>query len=140
MIGDFLINGESAFKHYGVRPHDGFYDAFLAPRTKKPFVTSKSRMEHGTRVIISNSRFEERDITINVTISGKTREEFQAKKKKFFDLLEGDNLITFKLQGIDDDSVYRLYYKSGASYTFSPDGTFCSVALKMCEPNPGDRN
>lgn len=139
MLGDFLINGESAFQTYGVRPHESFFDELQAPRAKKEFVTNKSRMEHGIRVTLYNGKFESRDVTLNVTISGHTQEEFRENKRAFFELLESDNLIEIQLAGVDNESVYKLYYKSGANYKSDPDGTFCSVALKMCEPNPGDR-
>ena len=55
---DLLINNKNAYITWGVRMGDGFLDTIGAPAPMKEFIENKSRLEHGKRVIVSNSKLD----------------------------------------------------------------------------------
>lgn len=138
MIGTLVINGKDAFKEYGVRMGDSFIaNLFAMPNLKDP-VTNTSRTEHGTRVIINGRYFSQRDITLNVTISGETWAKRRDNERKFRDVLLTNDLIDIYVPEVSMEH-FKVYCKGGTSYNLSLDGTIVGAAFKFCEPNPGNR-
>lgn len=80
---DLLINNKNAYITWGVRMGDGFLDTIGAPAPMKEFIENKSRLEHGKRVIVSNSKLDEREITLSFTIEGSSQMDYQGKEKIF---------------------------------------------------------
>lgn len=83
MSGDLLINGKDAYSTWGVRIGEKFLDTIGASSPLKEFIESKSRLEHGKRVIMNDPKLDERDITLTFTIEGKSKSDYQSKKKRF---------------------------------------------------------
>ena len=119
-MNELLINNKDAYALWGVRMGEGFLDVIGAAVPMKDFIENKSRLEHGKRVIISNPKVDEREITLSFTIEGNSQSDYQAKKKAF--------------------EVYHLIY-TGKSVTYaqSLDRTFGKISSKFSEPNPANR-
>lgn len=139
MIGDLIINGKDSYATWGVSMGKGFLDALGSPAPLKEFIENKSRLEHGKRVDISIPKLDARDLTLQFTILGTTRADFQAKKNAFYaELYKGRIDIEVPLNGSE---VYHLLY-TGKSITYgqSVSQTFGRVSAKFCEFNPFDRS
>lgn len=138
MTADLLINGSDAYRMYGVRMGDGFLDALGTPAPMKEYVENSSPLEHGKRISVVEPKVDSREMTLEFTVKGKTREDYRAKKKAFFDCLY-QGAITLCVPS-DSEDVYKLVYRGNSpSYGQSLDRTFCRVAVKFEEPNPMDR-
>lgn len=138
MAGDLIINGKDAYTTWGIRMGDGFLDALGASAPLKEFIESKSRLEHGKRVDTSNSKLDERDLTLQFTIDGNTPADYQTKKEGFYEELYKGN-IEIKVP-VNGNEVYHLIY-SGKSITYaqSIDRMFGKISIKFNEPNPLNR-
>lgn len=136
MTGELFINGTDAYT-YGVSMGKNFIGAIKAPLSFKEDVENNSTLQHGKRVVLSESFFEARDLSLSFVVTGDTREQFSQNEKTFFSILYGRKL-TIKIKG--DDSYYRLLYKgTSATYGYSPSGTVCTITAKFTEINPDDR-
>lgn len=137
-MADLLINGNDAFASYGVRMDKGFIDALMAPAPMKPFVSNKSRLEGGKRVVVDNPRVDERDIMLNFTIQGTDCRDFAAKLDAFFaEIIKGPVNVNVPALG---SAVYHLIYNGKSStYAMNTARTFARMAIKFNEPNPADR-
>lgn len=137
-MSDLIINGKDAYQTWGVRMGDGFLDAIGASSPMKDFIESKSRLEHGKKVITTNPKIDEREITLTFTIKGSSQPDYQAKKKAFFEeLYKGKVDIQVPANGIE---IYHLIYLGKSiAYAQSLDRTFGKISSKFCEPNPAER-
>ncbi len=137
-MADLIINNKYAFTEWGVRMGDGFLDALGEPVPMKEFIENKSRLEHGKRVITTNPKLDERDLTLSFTIQGSTQADYQTKKTNFLkELYKG----TFTIQVPSNNSeIYHLIY-TGKSITYgqSLTGCFGKFSAKFNEPNPYNR-
>lgn len=138
MSGELLINGKDAYSTWGVRIGDKFLDTIGASSHMKEFIENKSRLEHGKRVIMNNPKLDERDITLTFTIEGKSKSDYQSKKKAFYEELYKGKV---DIQVPDNsDEVYHLTYTGkNVSYAQSLDRTFGKVSMRFNEPNPANR-
>lgn len=138
MSNELLINGKDAYATWGVRMGDGFLDVIGASSPMKEFIENKSRLEHGKRVIINDPKLDERDITITFTIEAKSKSDYKAKKKSFYEeLYKGKVAIQIP---DNSDEVYHLTYTGkNVSYAQSLDRTFGKISAKFNEPNPSNR-
>lgn len=139
---------KKAYQTFGVMMDDGFLDALMPPIPLKPFVTNKSRLIDGERIVISNPRKDSRSLTLSFAIHGNSKTDFQSKKESFYNYLyTGDVRIRFTppTQGANDDRVtkdeFRFIY-NGESVTYGEDltHTSCKISIKLKEPNPQNRN
>jgi len=134
---DLLINGSDAYETYGIKMGDDFIDNINAFPTMKAYVENTSRLEHGKRVVISNPKVSDAQVSLIFLLEGSTHTDFLTKKAAFLaELAKG--YITIKVPK-DSDNVYHLVYKKGISYAQEPLGTFCKVACTFDEPNPNNR-
>lgn len=62
---------------------DNFLDSLGASVPMKEFIENKSRLEHGKRIITTNPKLDEREITLAFTIEGNSQSDYQTKKKAF---------------------------------------------------------
>lgn len=138
MAAELLINGKDAYLTWGVRMSDNFLDALGVAAPLKEFIENKSRTEHGKRVIVSNPKLDERDLTLAFTIEGSTLSEYQRNKTSFYqELYKGKIDIQVPKNG---DEVYHLLYLGKSStYSQSLDRTFGKILSKFNEPNPDNR-
>ena len=136
-MADLLINNKDTLKTWGVRMGDGFLDALGASVPIKDFIENKSRLEHGKRVITTNPKLDERELTLIFTVEGDSQSDYQAKKAAFYkELYKGE--VTIQVADGSND-VYHLIYKKSVSYGQSVDRTFGKISVKFDEPNPSNR-
>lgn len=138
MSGDLLINGKDAYSTWGVRIGDKFLDTIGASSPLKEFIESKSRLEHGKRVIMNNPKLDERDITLTFTIEGKSKSDYQAKKKAFYEELYKGK-VDIQVPDNSDEIYHLTYTGKNVSYAQSLDRTFGKVSMRFNEPNPANR-
>ena len=136
-MADLIINGVDAYRQWGVRMGDNFLDSLGAAVPMKEFIENKSRLEHGKRVITTNPKLDERELTLVFTIEGGSQSDYQDKKTAFYkELYKGE--VTLQV-GDGSSDVYHLIYKRSVSYGQSIDRTFGNISVKFNEPNPADR-
>lgn len=138
MKNELIINGKDAFLEWGVRMGDNFLDAIGGEAPMKEFIENKSRLEHGKRVITTNPKLDERELTLAFTIEGSTRSDYQAKKKAFYEELRKVE-ITIQVPKNSDEVYHLLYTGKSFSYTQSLDRKFGRINCKFCEYNPSNR-
>lgn len=137
-MADLIINNKDALKEWGVRMSNNFLDILGAPVSLKEFIENKSRLEHGKEMVVESPKLDERELALTFTIQGISPEDYQIKKKAFYDeLYKG----TIDIQVPDNCSeVYHLVYLGkSVSYAQSLDRTFGKITSKFCEPNPVSR-
>lgn len=135
---ELLINGKDAYSTWGVKMGNGFIDTISGLSSLKPFIENKSRLEHGKRVIIKDTKIDEKEITLSFTIRGVTSEDFKNNKKLFLtELYKGTVDIQIPMNSSD---VYHLIYLGkSVSYSQNINRTFAKFSAKFCEPNPNNR-
>lgn len=136
---DLLINNKDAYLTWGVRMGDSFLDAIGAPVPLKEFIESKSRLEHGKRVIINSPKVDEREMTLSFTIQGSSQSDYQAKKKAFFEELY-KGAVDIQVPAVGSEVYHLIYLGKSITYGQGINRTFGKVSAKFCEPNPADRN
>ncbi len=137
-MNDLLINNKDAYTTWGVRMGDGFLDAIGAAVPMKELIENKSRLEHGKRVITSNPKLDEREITLSFTIEGNTKADYQVKKKAFFDELY-KCAVDIQIPSNGSEIYHLVYRGKSITYAQSLDMTFGKISSKFEEPNPHNR-
>lgn len=138
MKGDLFINGKDAFLTWGVNMGDSFIETLLAPCPMKEVIENKSRIENGKRVILTDRKYDERELTLNFTLRGTSQADYLSKYKSFItDISSGEVLVKVPALGVE---VYHLYYLRSASYGMGGSRTFSKISVKMNEPNPANRS
>lgn len=128
-----------AYTSYGVRMHNDFLSNLFAPRPIKERIENESRMQHGKEIVFNEKRYASREVTLNFTISETTTHTYAENKAAFIALLERPELLYLNVPSRSLDEVFKLQYKDSTSYAENWQGTFGSIAVKFCEPNPNDR-
>lgn len=116
-------------------PPTGAYEELLTPTKLKSFIENKSRLEHGTQVLVKDPKLEERTLTLSIMIHGKDEEEYLKNYQAFLqELYKGEIVMeipklkqTFYLL-FDSCSKYGNYGKKAGKFQ-----------LKLREPNPDRR-
>lgn len=137
MRGELFINGKDAFDTWGISLTDGSISSLMTPAPQKPLIENKSRNEHGKRVINTNPKVDERDLSIQIHLTAKDKEDFFAKYESFCEeLAKGVLEIRTKYQ---PTVLYRTNYLNCSQY-----GEFMfgigKYTLKLNEPNPMNRS
>lgn len=135
MANELIINNKDAYATWGVRMGDGFLDTIGTPSPMKEYIENKSRLEHGKRVIVSNPKQDEREITLTFTIEGNSKSDYQSKKNSFFNELYGGN-VDIKVPDNGSEVYHLIYLGKSITYAQSLDRTFGKVSMKFSEPNP----
>lgn len=138
MANELIINNKDAYSTWGVRMGDGFLDTIGAPSPMKEYIENKSRLEHGKRVIVSNPKQDEREITLTFTIKGYSKSDYQIKKKAFFDELYNGK-VDIQVPENGSEVYHLIYLGKSITYAQSLDRTFGKVSMKFSEPNPANR-
>lgn len=137
MTGDFKINGKDAYTTWGMGLEDGGVSILLTPPAQKERVQNKSRLEHGARILTTNEKKDERDLTITVHFSARNKTEFWQRYNSFCEELALGtlNIEIIQAPGI----VYKCLYESCQQFK-QWDGRLAKYILKLTEPNPADRS
>lgn len=138
-MAELLINNKDAYITWGVRMGDGFLNVIGAPVPLKEFIESKSRLEHGKRVIINSPKVDEREITLSFTIEGSSQSDYLAKKKAFYEELY-KGAVDIQVPASSSEVYHLIYLGKGITYGQNISRTFGKVSAKFCEPNPADRS
>lgn len=130
------INGKNAKTQWGVLTTSNTLSALLAPAGMKEFVSNSSRLEHGSRIDLSNPKVAERDLNLEIQMIADTEAQFYARHEAFCTELQKGKI---ELYTSDRPTViYHLVYRSCSQYTQFRRG-IATLSLKVTEPNPKDR-
>lgn len=137
-MAELIINGFDAYVKWGVRMGQGFIEAIETPCQMKDFIENSSRLEDGKRVIYANPRIAEREVTLQFTIKGSTKEDYKNKKESFINELYKVR-FDVKIPSCSDNVYHLLYTGRNVTYGHSKSGLFGKISVKFSEPNPKNR-
>lgn len=136
MIGWCTINGKDAFGLWGIVLDSTALSALMTPAPNKDFIENKSRLESGKRVVITNPKKDEREISIKFSLKANSLDDFFSKYDSFCaELAKGKLRINTKFQ---PDVYYNMIYLSCTQFTEYSNGR-AVFTLKLSEPNPDNR-
>lgn len=137
MTGELFINGKDAYITWGIGMEDSALSALMTPAPMKALIENSSRLEHGKRVVTANPKVDERNITLEIHLAAKNKEEFFSRYLSFCEELATGvlNISTKYQQGV----VYKTVYLSCSQFSQFANG-IAKFSLKLCEPNPKDRS
>lgn len=136
MSNELWINGQDAYDTWGIIVSTTTVSELMTPAGNKTLVKNESRLEHGRRVIINNPKTDARDVTLNIQMVAKTKEQFLLNYSDFCDeLAKGRLVIRTKYQ---PDVYYRMDYISCNQYSEFMFG-IGRYTLRLNEPDPTDR-
>ena len=137
MVVELFINGKDAYTEWGISMDASSLSALMTPAPNKELIENKSRLEHGKRVITSNPKKDERDLTLTINLTARNEVQFFDRYASFCEELETGvlNISTCYQPGI----VYKTIYLSCSQFTQFVRG-IANFSLKLNEPNPKDRS
>lgn len=136
--GELWINGVDAYMRWGVSLSDTALSALMTPSSNKAYITNKSRLEHGTRVILNDIKVDERSVSISINLTAKDEQDFFNKYNLFCkEVLAGGKIdIKTKYQkGVE----YHMVYESCSQFSQFMRG-IGKFTLKLTEYNPNNRD
>ena len=136
MTPELTINGADALREWGVRLTGESLQNLMKPLDVKDRVSSTSRLEDGDRYIVETPRIKAREVQVELSVEGRTREEFIARFDKFCNMLQ-EGVVTLATR-YQQNVRYRLLFTSCTS--FYTRRALCKIAVKFIEPNPRNRN
>lgn len=136
MTPELTINGADALREWGVRLTGESLQNLMKPLDVKDRVSSTSRLEDGDRYIVETPRIKAREVQVEFSVEGRTREEFIDRFDKFCNTLQ-EGVVTLATR-YQQNVRYRLLFTSCTS--FYTRRTLCKMAVKFIEPNPRNRN
>lgn len=135
--GELFINGVDAYEEYGISLQSSGLSALMTPPPSKEYIENKSRQENGKRLVLSNQKIDEREITIQFNMKATTKEKFLSQYSKFCVMLAHGRLdISTSYQ---QNVVYRTIYQSCTQFSEYRLG-LAKFSLKLNEPNPTNRS
>ena len=133
---EITINGVNASR-WGITLSSGGFSALRKPAPNKPFIESKSRLQHGKRVVRNNPRKDERSLILPINMTALSESDFITK----YDLFVSEVLDTGQLN-ISTTSqptvVYRCIYEVCQQYQEFMQG-MAKFMLLLTETNPNNR-
>lgn len=138
MTGELYINNKDAWTTWGVQMGNGFLDALDGFLPMKDYIENESRLEHGKRILTDNAKVDSRDVTLDFTITGTSRTDYQTKKNAFRTELQ-KGAVSVKVPDLNSEVYHLVYTGKGISYGLSLDRCFGHFSSKFTEPNPMDR-
>ena len=136
MVGELYINSKDAYSTWGISLTSNSISALMTPAPNKSFIENKSRLEHGKRVITTNPKVDERNVTLELQLTAKSETEFFNRYESFCEELATGSLnIRTKYQ---PTITYKMRYLSCNQFSQFMRG-IGKFTLKLCEPNPTDR-
>lgn len=70
---EFYINGKDCYTTWGISMDTSSLSSLMTPPPLKEFIENKSRLEHGKRVLSSNPKINERNITLTFNLTAKRK-------------------------------------------------------------------
>lgn len=134
---NLLINGDDAYKAYGIRMGDDFLNNLDTPPENKEYIENESRLEDGSRILCLNPHKAKRTLTLTFQLFGTSHTDYLTKKEKFLAVLAAGSL-TLQVPA-DSAAVYHLLYNKCTSYAQNVARTSCKIAAQFTEPNPAYR-
>lgn len=136
MTGELFINDKDAYTTWGITMDDTSLSALMTPPPQKNLIENSSRLEHGKRVISSNPKKDERNITLFLNLTARDKDTFFERYDSFCnELATGMLRIRTKYQ---PSVEYKTLYLSCNQFSQFMQG-IAKFSLKLCEPNPDDR-
>lgn len=135
-VGELYFNDLDTYTEYGLSMTTGGLSALMTPPPNKELIENKSRLEHGKRVVVENVKVDERDLSLPVHITAKSKDDFLSKYSKLCTLLAGGK-IEIKTK-YEQNKVYRVNYISCTQFSEYRMG-MAKFTLKLNEPNPMNR-
>lgn len=136
MIGELFINGKDAYRTWGISMDNTALSELMTPPASKAVIENESRLQHGKRVVVSDVKMDQRNLTLPINLTAATEEQFFARYNDFCkELATGVLNIRTKYQ---PDVVYKTIYLSCGQFSQFMRG-IGKFSLKLNEPNPGDR-
>lgn len=140
-MNELTINGT---KVEGIHLGEGSLSALLAFPPMKANIESKSRLNHGKKVIV-NPRYESREVSLTFIIVGEgttnaDRVKSRQDRAKWLQAVLEKGKVEIQVEGESPD-IYRLVYEGkSAVYGMNPTRTLCKIGAKFEEPNPNNRS
>ncbi len=135
---EITINGINARMRYGITLSSGGFSALRKPAPNKPFVSSKSRLQHGKRIVRNDPKKDERNLVLPINMTASSEADFLAK----YDLFVSEVLDTGWLE-ISTTSqpsvVYKCEYEDCQQYQEYMMG-MAKFMLSLTEIDPSDRS
>lgn len=135
MTGDLTINGKDAYTYWGVSLSDGAVAALLAPPSLKDFPNNESRLEHGTRHVVQNPKWAQREVTLEIHMVAQSLGAMLVLYPSFCTELSGGEIVLHT--ALIPDMTFRFIYQSCSQ--FSQLNGIAKFSLKLIEPNPANR-
>lgn len=133
MKGELFINGQDAYTTWGISMDDTSLSSLMTPPPMKEFIENKSRTEHGKRVVLDNPKIDERNITLQINLTAKNKEDFFSRYNRFCtELAKGVLEIKTKYQ---PNVLYRTIYVSCSQFSQFVQG-IGKFVLRLVEYNP----
>lgn len=131
-----LINGNDS-QTYGVVFTASAVNALLTPPPLKAGISNKSRAEHGKRVVATATKYDERDVTLELYLYASGWAQFAQRRAAMMTLLTAASGLTIIIAD-EPTTVYRLHYVSCSQFT-QFNGRLAKFQVKLNEPNPANR-
>lgn len=138
MTGDIKINNADAFERYGINLEDGALSTLMTPPSMKEFIESKSRLQHGKKVITKLPKYDAREITLPFHLIAKSKEEFFEKYRLFCNEVLSNGKFELSTR-YEPGVVYRLVYLNCTQFS-QYIREMAVFSLKVVEPDPTDRS
>lgn len=135
-MSEMTINGQDARTTYGVRMGKGFLSALRQLPDFKELVSNESRTENGTRYVVADRTYKERELTLPFVLLASSADDARNRESAFYDVLKTNVSICVSQ---DSDNVYKLIAKAVSSYSLNIKRNLISIKVKFVEPNPTDR-
>lgn len=135
--GELFINGVDAYKEWGVSLSDTSLSALMTPSANKAYITNKSRLEDGKRVIVNTPKVDERSVSINIHLTASNAQEFFDRYYSFCQDVLAQGVVDIKTK-YQQDVTYHLIYESCTQFSQFMRG-IGKFTLKLLEPNPNNR-
>lgn len=134
---DSILTWVDAFTAWGVNIEDGALSALMTPAPMKEFIESKSRLQHGRRIMAKLPKYDSRTINIPFHIVASTKADFFSKYEAFCNdvLSKGELYLRTKYQ---PSVVYHLVYQSCTQFS-QYQREMAKFTLRVIEPNPTER-
>lgn len=135
--GQLKINGIDAFVTYGMSLSDGGVSALMTPAPNKAYISNKSRLENGSRVINNNPKVDERTVTLPFHIIAPTKEIFFQRYEALCNVLAEGEIEIWSCYY--PEKLFRMKYQSCTQFS-EYSRQMAKFSLKLIEPDPTNRS
>lgn len=137
-MADLLINGQDAYRSWGVTMGDGFMSALRASAPLKEYVTNDCALKDGVDYCVENPKVAERELVLQFRIEGSTPQQYDQRLESFINVLQAGD-VTIQVPARTDKVYHLKYTGNGITYSENIQGTFGKHSAKFKEPDPTRR-